>query len=70
MRHIQHSDLHPSFKEAFAQDLPISFTGNAIGHLSFLNTSFDIKEWIWHVEIIDGKKFCIVTDKIISGETN
>ncbi|WP_300600315.1 hypothetical protein [Niabella sp.] len=44
--------------------LPVTFTGDAIQHLSSLTASFNIKEWVWHTEEIDGKKYCIVTDRL------
>ncbi|MCF3108269.1 hypothetical protein LL912_05715 [Niabella sp. CC-SYL272] len=43
--------------------LPVTFTGDAIQHLSSLTNAFNIKEWVWHTEEIDGKKYCIVTDR-------
>ncbi|WP_245562207.1 hypothetical protein [Niabella aurantiaca] len=41
----------------------ISFTADAIVHLAGKTTSFNISEWIWHIEIIDGRECYIVTDK-------
>lgn len=41
----------------------ISFTGDAISHLTENGNSFNIKEWIWHIEIIEGRECYIVTDK-------
>lgn len=41
----------------------ISFTADAIVHLAGKNTTFNIAEWIWHIEIIDGREWYIVTDK-------
>lgn len=41
----------------------ISFTADAIVHLTGPATTFNISEWIWHIEIIDGREWYIVTDK-------
>lgn len=44
--------------------LPVSFTGDAINQLSlFEHACFDIKDWIWHIEVINGEKYCIVTGR-------
>ncbi|MFT3903475.1 MAG: hypothetical protein QM727_09890 [Niabella sp.] len=45
--------------------LPVSFTGDAINHLSHSKESFNLSEWVWHVEVINGVKYCIVTDKLL-----
>lgn len=50
--------------ESSANAFPVKFTADAIRHLSGLNGLFDIKEWVWHIEIINGEKHCIVTDKL------
>ncbi|ANH79847.1 hypothetical protein A8C56_01640 [Niabella ginsenosidivorans] len=41
----------------------VSFTGDAITHLAKNMKRFNITEWIWHIEIINGKEWYIVTDK-------
>ncbi|MFT4094988.1 MAG: hypothetical protein QM640_15260 [Niabella sp.] len=42
----------------------ISFTGNAIAYLSPAPETIDLNEWEWHEEIINGEKYCIVTDRL------
>ena len=41
----------------------IRFTADAIVHLAERTTRLNISEWIWHIEIIDGREWYIVTDK-------
>lgn len=41
----------------------IRFTADAIVHLAGKTTRLNISEWIWHIEIIDGREWYIVTDK-------
>ena len=41
----------------------ISFTGDAISYLAKNMKRFNITESIWHIEIINGKEWYIVTDK-------
>lgn len=43
----------------------ISFTGNAIDHLSSSQTSINLNDWEWHEEIINGEAHCIITDKLL-----
>lgn len=44
----------------------ISFTGNAISYLSPENQNgIDLKDWIWHEQVVNGERYYIVTDKII-----
>lgn len=44
----------------------ISFTGNAISYLSAANEKgIDLKEWIWHEQIVNGELFYVITDKVI-----
>lgn len=47
----------------WAQTQNISFTGDAIIHLANKITSFNMAEWVWHIEIINGREWYIVTDK-------
>ncbi|GAB3423574.1 hypothetical protein [Niabella aquatica] len=62
---------HQSFFEnEDMPNLPITFTGDAISHLTGPGNSFDINEWTWHVEVINGKRFCVVTDKVANKERN
>ncbi|AHF18033.1 hypothetical protein [Niabella soli] len=51
-------------------NMNISFTGDAISHLAENGNSFNIKEWVWHIEIIEGRECYIVTDKKAEGATN
>jgi len=45
----------------------ISFTGNAISYLSSTNDKkIDLKEWIWHEQVVNGERYYIITDKAIS----
>lgn len=46
----------------------ISFTGNAIEHITItgIQKVINLKEWIWHEEIINGSKHYIITDKALS----
>ncbi|MCF3109540.1 hypothetical protein LL912_12230 [Niabella sp. CC-SYL272] len=41
----------------------LRFTADAIVYLTGKTTFFNISEWIWHIEIIDGREWYIVTDK-------
>ncbi|MGJ7031544.1 hypothetical protein [Niabella hirudinis] len=51
--------------DGFRQDLPISFTGDAIHQISLSKHKlFDIKEWIWHTEVINGIQYCIITEQL------
>lgn len=50
--------------------LPVTFTGDAIQYLSSLTASFNIKEWVWHTEEINGRKYCIVTDRLQPVDTS
>lgn len=44
---------------------PVSFTGDAINQLTAFGPAlFDIREWIWHVEVINGVQYCVVTDRL------
>jgi hypothetical protein len=47
----------------------ISFTANAIeyidDYLFSSRTRINLKEWIWHEEMVDGTKTLIITDKVI-----
>jgi len=44
----------------------ISFTGNAIGYLSSANEKgIDLKDWIWHEQVVNGEKYYVITDKVI-----
>ena len=45
---------------------PIRFTGNAIQHLSANMAPFNLKEWQWHEEEINGQRLCIITDRFLS----
>ena len=50
---------------AFRHELPVSFTADAINQLSFTEqTLFDIKDWVWHTEIINGVQYCIITERL------
>lgn len=42
----------------------ISFTANAINYLSSTYTAINLKEWIWHEEVIDGEMYCVITDRM------
>ncbi len=45
----------------------ISFTGNAISYLSSAtDKGIDLKDWIWHEQVINGERYYIITDKIVS----
>lgn len=45
----------------------ISFTGNAISYLSSTNEKgIDLKEWIWHEQVVNGEKYYVITDRIRS----
>ncbi|MGC4234244.1 MAG: hypothetical protein QM594_14795 [Niabella sp.] len=44
----------------------ISFTGNAINYLPFTIMPINLEEWVWHEGVVNGRKCCIVTDKIMS----
>ena len=43
----------------------ISFTGDAIQYLSTSDKVINLDEWEWHEEIINGEKYCIVTDHFV-----
>ncbi len=57
-------DNRTIFSETSAPQLPVTFTGNAIQHLASIKAPVDMNEWVWHTEIVDGKKYCVVTDRI------
>lgn len=44
--------------------LRLSFTGDAINHLSTLQREIDLNEWEWHEEVINGELRCIITDRL------
>lgn len=44
--------------------LNICFTGNTISYLSSSDITINLEEWVWHEEVINGEKHCIVTDRI------
>lgn len=48
--------------------ITVSFTSNAINYLPATVMPIDLKEWIWHEEIVDGKMYCIITDKILPAD--
>ncbi|WP_300596966.1 hypothetical protein [Niabella sp.] len=61
---LDDNSAHPekdAHQSAFLNN--ISFTADAIVHLTGTTTLFNISEWIWHIEIIDGREWYIVTDK-------
>ena len=53
------------FTEEIREVSNISFTANAIGYLSSSPSKINLKEWIWHEEMINGIKYYIITDKVI-----
>lgn len=42
-----------------------SFTSNAINYLTCEHKGVNLKEWIWHEELINGIKYYIITDKLV-----
>lgn len=53
------------FGVAFRHELPVSFTADAINQLSLSEQPlFDIKDWVWHTEIINGVQYCIITERL------
>lgn len=45
----------------------ISFTGNAISYLSSNDDKgIDLKDWIWHEQVVNGERYYIITDKVLS----
>ena len=64
-----HTDNRLRNRQAFSEipdAVAISFTSNAIEYLPSVTMPIDLDEWVWHEEIVNGRKLCIVTDKIIS----
>ncbi|MCF3108317.1 hypothetical protein LL912_05965 [Niabella sp. CC-SYL272] len=58
------------FSPDFRHKFPVSFTGDAINQLSASEPAlFDIREWIWHIEVINGVEYCVVTDRLPHPET-
>ncbi|MBO9595979.1 MAG: hypothetical protein J7599_23960 [Niabella sp.] len=53
------------FSPDFRHKFPVSFTADAINQLTTSEPApFDIREWIWHVEVINGVQYCVVTDRL------
>lgn len=46
-------------------NMNISFTGNAVRHLSANSgNGINLKEWIWHEQVVNGERIYIITDKL------
>lgn len=41
----------------------ISFTGDALAQISPDDPTINLKEWIWHEQVINGVTYCIITGK-------
>ncbi|WP_008583610.1 hypothetical protein [Niabella soli] len=50
--------------ESLISALPVKFTADAISYLSGVSDLFDIRDWVWHIEIVNGEQYCVVTDKL------
>ncbi|WP_300601256.1 hypothetical protein [Niabella sp.] len=58
------------FSPDFRHKFPVSFTADAINQLTSAEPArFDIKEWVWHIEVVNGVQYCIVTDRLPHPET-
>ena len=57
--------LHTS--DGYVVNMNINFTGNAINYLSSAtDKGINLKEWVWHEQLINGERYYIITDKIVS----
>lgn len=65
---IANSETKPRFSEnseGYFIEASFTFTGNAILYLKDIQTAINLKEWVWHIEFINGAKCYVITDKAV-----
>ncbi len=60
-------DPKPRFSETnegYILEASFTFTGDAVHYLTEVQSTVNLKDWIWHIEFINGVKYYVITDKL------